>query len=119
MEKIFLTGLLILLFSINVSGEFSTERKLIDKSFENDNTTENEPIRGSPTDKGNMLIEVADKANSVKVNGKIVETVTDTLDNKINVEGTGNTVVIEQQKHSSKIIVTQKGTKNQISIIQK
>lgn len=120
MEKRLITGLLILLFSINVSGKQNTERKQVDKGYRNGNTAANEPIRGSPQRKMSS-IEIEGNSSSVKVNNKLIEIAQDTLGNKdtILIDDAGNRISIQQKMHSSKVIISQKGNRNQISIIQK
>lgn len=119
MEKIFITGLFIFLFSLHSSGKQDSPEKKVDKDCENSKIGSFESIRGSPIDTMENTIEIDGKLNSVKLNGKLAKMIKDTLGNEIYVDGSGNIILIEQKNHSSKVVVSQKGKNNQISIIQK
>ncbi|MEI8084822.1 MAG: hypothetical protein WCG93_01270 [Paludibacter sp.] len=78
------------------------------------------PARASPEDTINISVLINGKANTVIVNGKILPTNPDTTNqNKITVDGEGNTITVIQTDQNSEVKITQKGNNNKISISQK
>ena len=121
MKMIHITGILSLLLSASSIIDCAAYESQKQKGPTQFKTAADQPARASPGDTTNFSVQINGKANIVTVNGKILPTNPDTSNNqnKIYVEGEGNTITILQTNHRLEVKVTQKGNNNKISISQK
>jgi len=119
MKKRFIAVFTIFLCALNATGEEKKLQKKLEKGCGNSNIDFYESIRGSPNDTMKNSVEIDSNLNCVQVNGKTLKISADSVYKTIYVDELGNSISIEQKDHSSKVIVSQKGKSNKISIIQK
>ena len=74
----------------------------------------------SEVDASQFTIKILGSSNSVKVNGKMMTSSTDSINtnNQIRVSGEGNTVSVIQSDEKSDVNIRQEGTNNQVIISQ-
>ncbi len=124
MKQIHITGILSLLLSISSiidCAAYETQNRKGSVKFKTaaDQPARASPARASPEDTINISVQINGQYNEVKVNGKTLPINTDTNQNKITVDGEGNTITIIKTDQKSEVKVTQKGNNNKISISQK
>lgn len=120
MKNIYITGILSVLLSVTAIIDceaYEMQRRKGPVQFK---TAANQPARASPADSAEFSVQIKGKRNTVTVNGKVLPAAPDTADtqNKISVDGEGNSITLIQTEQQSEVKISQKGNNNKISISQ-
>ena len=94
-------------------------------SWSQQKSTKNKPdinsvIIKSEVDTSQFTIKISGSSNSIKINGKLMTSTTDSIktNNQISISGEGNTVSVIQSDEKSDVNIRQEGTNNQVIISQ-